>query len=338
MKRDGWTNNLLLWYEENRRRLPWREDPTPYHVFLSEIMLQQTRVDTVIAYYERFLSRFPTLESLSQAKEEEVLRLWQGLGYYSRAKNLLSAAKMAQNEFGGILPQDEEKLRRLPGVGEYVSHAIASIAFDQKAVAVDGNLLRVYARLNALPIRVDEPKAKRDCEAYYLAYIDSPSRFNQALMDLGELVCLPHGAPKCGLCPLRDCCKAHRQGNPLDYPLPKKKNEAKKVRLAVVLTLEGDAIAVRKRPDEGLLASMNEFPNLEGTLTQEELARAYPSLFQWEFLGKAKHRFSHIEWDMDVYAASGVVEGFDYVPLNELKKRCSLPTAFAKLLPLLENR
>ena len=337
MGMNDFASRLLRWYEANRRVLPWREDPTPYHVFLSEIMLQQTRVDTAIAYYERFLLRFPSFAELSEAEEDEVLRLWQGLGYYNRAKNLLKAAKIVQTEWNGILPKQSKSLMELPGVGEYVSRAILAIAYDEKAVAVDGNLLRIYARLNAQKIDVAATKSKKECEAFFLANIEHPSAFNQALMDLGELVCLPHGEPRCGECPFRDCCQGLAAGRPSDYPLPKKKPGPKPVSLTVLLVFDHNgAIAVRKRDDEGLLASMHEFPNLPGHPTLSSIKKSFPSLSGWEKLGKAKHRFSHQEWDMDVYRAEGVLDDALYVPLSELEKRCSLPTAFAKLLSLLD--
>lgn len=333
---DDFASSLLGWYAENRRILPWREDPTPYHVFLSEIMLQQTRVDTVIPYYHRFLERFPSFEALAEADEEEVLVLWQGLGYYSRARNLLAAAKMVVSEMNGVLPADKSKLLRLPGVGEYVSHAVLSIAFNQPYAAVDGNLMRVYARHEAKAVEANDPKGKKECAAFLLQRMESPSQFNQALMDLGELVCLPHGEPKCASCPFARRCKAHLHGNPLDYPLAKKKNDVKKEALTVLLAFDSEGnIAIRKRQDQGLLASMYEFPNVPGKKKKGELADIFGNLQDIRFLGKAKHRFSHIKWDIDVYAASGVVDGATYVTLEELKRRYSLPTAFAKLLKFL---
>lgn len=328
--------SLLEWYVTSRRILPWREDPTPYHVFLSEIMLQQTRVDTVIPYYERFLAVYPSFEALAKANEGDVYLLWQGLGYYSRARNLHKAAKVVQERFGGALPSDKALLLDLPGVGEYVSSAVLSIAFDKPAVAVDGNLLRVYARYNAKPIDVTSYKSKKDCESFFLEHMDSPSRFNQALMDLGELVCLPHGEPKCEICPLKEKCKGRAQGNPIAYPLPKKKNTVRKEELSVLLAYDSHGnIAIRKRKDGGLLAGLYEFPNESGRLSLCDLSKKYPSLKEIRYVGIAKHRFSHVEWTMSVYEAQGEIEGCEHVPFDELKKRYSLPTAFSKLLDLL---
>ena len=326
---------LLDWYEKNRRHLPWREDPKPYYVFLSEIMLQQTRVDTVVPYFEHFIASYPDIVSLAKANEEEVYLLWQGLGYYSRARNLLKAAKAVVENYGGELPKEKEKLLSLPGIGPYVSSAISAIAFEEKEVAVDGNLLRVYSRLNADKIDVSSAKSKQKCEIYYKKHLESPSRFNQALMDLGELVCLPHGAPLCDKCPLASFCKAKRLGHPEDYPLAKRKSVVRKVDLHVLLAFDSRGnIAVRTRPDDGLLASLYEFPNAEGHPSICELGIAYPTLAEFRYLGQAKHRFSHIEWNMRVYEAKGILPGYEYVPVTELKKRYSLPTAFAKLLDL----
>ena len=329
-------SDLLTWYQENRRYLPWREDPKPYHVFLSEIMLQQTRVDTVVPYFQRFLERYPTLQDLAEAKEEDVLLLWQGLGYYSRAKNLLKATKMVVDQFGGQFPSEEKELRTLPGVGEYVSRAIRAIAFDLPAVAVDGNLLRVYARLEALPIDVGEASSKKDCMQHYQERMEHPRDFNQALMDLGELVCLPNGTPKCEVCPFKNRCKSRAQGNPLSYPLPKKKADLRRIRLAVLLLKDGDLIAIRRRDDNGLLASLYEFPNVEGTFTEKKLLEAMPSLTSAKKVGLQKHRFSHIEWTMDVFLCSGTMEGVTMVPLQDIGVTYSLPTAFSKLLTLLK--
>lgn len=327
----SFSDSLLRWYEQHRRYLPWREEPTPYRVLVSEIMLQQTRVDTVIPYFERFLTRFPSFEALADASEEEVLVLWQGLGYYSRARNLHAAAKMVVSEFGGELPRDVPLLKKLPGVGEYVSHAVAAIAFDEPYIAVDGNLLRVYARLNAAAIDVGGAPAKKACESFYLERIDSPSSFNQALMDLGELVCAPSGMPRCEECPFRAQCKG--KDNPLAYPLPKQKPALKKETLTVLIVRdEQGRIGVRKRADSGLLKGMHEFPNFEGRASLSELNERYPSLKGFKKTQTTKHRFSHVEWTMVAYEASGVLEGLEYASAEELKKRFFLPTAFSKLL------
>ncbi|MCR5349339.1 MAG: A/G-specific adenine glycosylase [Bacilli bacterium] len=328
---------LLSWYRAHRRVLPWREDPSPYHVLLSEFMLQQTRVDTAIPYYERFLAVYPTIQDLAKAKEEDVLRLWQGLGYYSRAKNLHKAAIKISESLHGITPSEIDTLRTLPGVGPYMSHAVASIVFNQPVVAVDGNLLRVYSRL-ACDDGVFEPAGTRRCESYYLERIDEPSAFNQALMDLGELVCLPSGAPLCDQCPFRSFCLAHKRGKETDYPPKKKAPSVKNVTITMVLAFDlTGAVAVRRRKENGLLASMDEFPNVEGEANEKDLLNLFPGLTNISFLGTTAHRFSHLLWDIRVYQAQGVVEGARHVPVEELKTRCSLPTAFLKTLRLLKK-
>lgn len=326
---------LLEWYRKNRRILPWREDPTPYHVFLSEFMLQQTRVDTVLSYYERFLDSYPSFEALSRAKEEDVMLLWQGLGYYSRARNLLKAAKMVVDDYGGSLPSEEKELKKLPGVGDYMAKAIRGIALGLPSVAVDGNLLRVYARLNALPIDVDVPSSKKACEEYFGSRMENPSAFNQALMDLGELVCMPSGMPKCGGCPFENLCKSRAEGTQLSYPLPKKKPVLQHIRLAVLLVFDGKSIAIRKRSDKGLLASLYEFPNLEGTWDENILQEAVPTLRNVRQAGICKHRFSHIEWTMDVFLCGGTIEDTLIVPVADIGEKYSMPTAFRKTMKYL---
>ena len=324
---------LLAWYDQNRRILPWREDPTPYHVFVSEIMLQQTRVDTVLPYYDHFLNKYPTFAALSESSEEEILLYWQGLGYYSRARNLRKAAQMVMRDYGGRLPSSPKELCALPGVGPYVSHAVSAIAFDEPYVAIDGNLMRVYARLQEASVEPSDAKGKAAAERFFLGRIEHPSHFNQALMDLGELVCLPNGEPHCPECPLREQCRAFAHGSMLSYPLPKKKATLKyETRTVLLVRDEQGRLAIQKRPEEGLLAGLYEFPNLEGSFTSEELAERFPSLTDICFRDEAKHRFSHIEWKMRVYAANGSLPYCLRAREEELTERYSMPTAFLKLL------
>ena len=326
-------HDLLIWYQQNRRHLPWRENPAPYFVYLSETMLQQTRVDTVIPYFEAFTQNYPSFLALSKASEEEVLACWQGLGYYSRARNLLAAAKIIAERYGGELPGDHDALMGLPGVGEYMASAVLAIAFNQPYVAVDGNLLRVYSRLEAKPIDVSRAKDRQECGAFFAQRMERPSDFNQALMDLGELVCLPHGAPKCESCPLRSSCKAFAQGNPEEYPPKKKKAAVKEEKLTVLLLFDAKGrIAIRKRPDKGLLASLYEFPNVAGHHGLCDLTRLFPGVKDFAYLGEETHRFSHVLWKMKVYVGSGAMEEWLAVPLEEIGARYSLPTAFFKLL------
>ncbi len=330
MKHADFAEKLLGWYRAHGRVLPWRSDPTPYRVLVSEFMLQQTRVDTVIPYFERFMERFPTLRSLAESDEEEALRFWQGLGYYSRARNPRKTAQKACEVFNGDIPQSPAELASLPGIGPYMEKAIRAFAFGLDEVPIDGNLMRVYSRLEAKAIYPDDPKAKKEAEAYFLERLSSPRDFGQALMDLGELACLPNGEPQCEECPFRDICKAHRAGEPLSYPLKKAKKASPIERLSVLLLLNGKGeIAIRKREGKGLLASMDEFPNVVGD--EGDLAKAF-GVKNLKYAGHAYHVFSHVRWEMDVYVGRGDADGFVYLPLDSIKEKAALPTAFAKLL------
>lgn len=341
------TDSLLDWYSHNRRDLPWRNRPDPYHVWISEIMLQQTRVESVKAYYQRFLERLPTIQDFAEAKEDVYLKLWQGLGYYSRVRNLHKAATLIQEKYGGRLPDTYSDLVSLPGIGDYTANAILSIAYQKNAVAVDGNLLRVFARLEALPLQVEEPDAKKDCYAYFLPFLSKRSGdFNQALMDLGELICLPHGIPLCDACPLRLFCKAHQQKKETDYPLPKKKTEKKTVKKTIFILRYDKSYLIRKRPDQGLLASLYEPFTIDQKLTLEEaeetLRKEGFSFASLRYLGKARHVFTHLIWEMDGYEAILDAEserkGLILATEEELETIYSIPTAFSYFLPAAERR
>lgn len=341
-KRFTLTDSLLDWYSHNRRDLPWRNSPDPYHVWISEIMLQQTRVESVKAYYQRFLERFPTIRNFAEAKEDVCLKLWQGLGYYSRVRNLHKAAVLIQENYGGTLPDTYSELISLPGIGDYTANAILSIAYQKKTVAVDGNLLRIYARLEALPLQVEELGVKKDCYDYFLPFLSvRPGDFNQALMDLGELVCLPHGTPLCDACPLRLFCKAHQQKQELDFPLPKKKTEKKTMEKTVFILRDGTSYLIRKRPDQGLLASLYEPFTIDQKLTldraEETLRKEGFSFSSLRYLGKAKHVFTHLIWEMQGYEVILDAESDrkDLIPATEkeLETTYSIPTAFSYFLP-----
>lgn len=263
---------LLAWYSENRRSLPWRDDPSAYHVWISEIMLQQTRVEAVKGYYTRFLERFPDIFTLARAEEDTVLKLWEGLGYYSRARNLQKAARVLVSEYGGEMPRNAKELKKLPGIGPYTAAAIASIAFGEKIPAVDGNLLRVFSRLTLYEKEIRTLAALKAAEAFFLAEMpaDHPGDFNQALMDLGAGICTPGGTPVCGNCPLLLLCLAAAQDRAAGLPLmPAKK--ARRIERHTILVIRDDGrILLRKRPDRGLLAGLYEFPNENGWLSEEE--------------------------------------------------------------------
>jgi A/G-specific adenine glycosylase len=330
--------DLISWYGKARRHMPWREDPLPYHVYLSEIMLQQTQVDTVRAYYLRFLAKFPTINDLAQGSEEEVLKLWEGLGYYSRGRNLHQAALVVAHSFHGEIPSAKEDLLSLPGIGEYTSRAIRAIAFHQKEIAVDGNLIRVYSRLaEDKEDRLETIKAH--CEAYFKAALqrEDPSSFNQALMDLGEMICLPKGLPLCEKCPLRAYCESAKDGTMLEYPTPKKAKEKKREDWTVLLLETKDEIALLKRPEEGLLASLYQFPMIEGKRSESEIEAFLEGQgitpLSLERIGEKEHVFSHLVWDLRGYrirlAAKPAQSPYLWVPKKALKEAYPFPSAFS---------
>ena len=304
---------LLDWYDENRRILPWREDPSPYHVWLSEIMLQQTRVDTVIGYYNRFIEAMPDIRALAEADEDRVLKLWQGLGYYSRARNLRKAARAVVDDYGGDMPDTAEQLQRLPGIGPYVAAAVASIAFGRKEPAVDGNLLRIFARVTLWDQSIRTAPAKRAAADYYLILLPEsrPGDMNQALMDLGAGICLPNGTPLCGQCPWSPYCLAHAEHREQALPVRDAKKSRRVERRTILRIRVGKRYVIRQRPANALLANLYEFPNESGWLSETEAAEA---VRQMGFrivstpapLPASKHIFSHLEWHMRGYEMEAV--------------------------------
>jgi A/G-specific adenine glycosylase len=331
-------SDLLDWYDVHRRYLPWREDPTPYHVYLSEIMLQQTQVETVKPYYQRFLSAYPTLEDLAQAKEEDVLKLWEGLGYYSRGRHLHEASQVIVKDFQGQIPVTRKDLLSLPGIGNYTASAILAIAYHQKAIAVDGNLIRVYSRLTET--KEESPDAlKEGCEAYFKSqlHLTDPSHFNQALMDLGEMVCLPHQLPLCDQCPFKGICQAFKHQTMLDYPPAKKAKEKTTQEKTVLVVTCQNKVAIQKRDSDGLLASLYEFILLDrkclATEIPAELAKLTIAASSLEPLGAHKHVFSHLIWKMTGYLIKTDQEikipGILWVTPEELVSSYPMPNAFA---------
>lgn len=328
-------NPLLSWYDQQKRILPWREDPTAYHVWISEIMLQQTRVSAVIDYYHRFIQELPSISSLALCEEQRLLKLWEGLGYYSRARNLQKAAKILLEENGGEMPEDYERILSLPGIGEYTAGAICSIAFQKPYAAVDGNVLRVLARIlewdeDILPAS-SKKKAKRKLEAMLPKRVGD---FNQALMELGALICLPNARPKCNDCPLRSLCLGHMHHTADLLPVKGKKKARKEEERTVLLMVCNDKVALQRRPEKGLLAGMWEFPSLTGY-------HSYAAIAKWilqykmkasliEYWKDAKHVFTHIQWNMKGYICriSHLSGEFCWVTKEELRKEYPLPAAF----------
>ena len=331
---------LLNWFDQNKRELPWRRDKEPYHVWISEIMLQQTRIEAVMSYYARFLEALPDVESLSKVDDDALMKLWEGLGYYSRARNLKKAAVVITEEYGGEFPQAFIELKKLPGIGEYTAGAIASICFDEKVAAVDGNVLRVIARVQGSRDNVLLPQTKKSVtEQLKKIMPQRAGAFNEALMELGELVCLPNGATLCEGCPLQEHCTAYKKGLTEQIPVRVKKMKRKRADRSVFMITDPDGrIAIEKRPDTGLLSGMYQLPNVEGFHTDDELQEI---LQEWKsapidivFTKEAKHVFTHIDWYMKAYHVT-VEEHHDrfiWVTEDELKNSYPLPTAFQKLL------
>ncbi len=305
-----WPTLLLHWFDANRRDLPWREvkPRNPYHVWVSEIMLQQTRTETVKGYFCRWIEQFPSLEALAQASEEQVLRAWQGLGYYSRARNLHKAARQVMMEYGGEMPQDARSLQRLPGIGAYTAGAIASMAFGQQVPAVDGNLLRVLARFYGVDQDIASTAGKKTLTGLAEAIIPEmrPGDFNEAMMDLGADVCSPKN-PRCDQCPLKGQCRAFREKRTDQLPVKRSRAAQKEFAAACGLVARTGKFLLHKRPAKGMLASMWEFPMvLEKTKTEarqglEELLQAGAGETVWEH----KHVFTHQIWYMEAYILEG---------------------------------
>lgn len=338
---------LLYWYQGAARELPWRWKPTPYNIWISEIMLQQTRVMAVSGYFLRFLSAFPTVEALAEADDEQLNKVWQGLGYYNRARNLKKAARIIVSEYGGKLPADYNALLSLPGIGPYTAGAIASIAFGLPTPAVDGNVLRVMTRLCADDSDISKQSTKDSITAALAAVYpktpDEASTMTQALMELGATVCVPNGAPHCGECPLAHLCQAHAAQTELQYPNKPPKKERKIEEKTVFLLRCGDRFAIRRRPERGLLPGLWEFPSVDAVLEPIE-AGAYLQNFalQIEEVSRtpfAKHIFTHVEWHMQGYYVQLREESPDFVfaDREEIRRQYSIPSAFKAFLALMDD-
>lgn len=327
---------LLAWYDRHARTLPWRGIHDPYRTWVSETMLQQTRVETVIGYYARFLQRFPTVAELAAAPEDDVLKMWEGLGYYSRARNLHKGAKQVVTEYGGVIPSSVEELRKISGIGPYTAGAIASIAFDQPVPAVDGNVIRVVSRLRGIRENVGVPSVRRalEGEASALVPADRPGDFNQAVMDLGATICTP-GTPACEKCPLQAECDAYAAGDAEDLPVLPRKNPPKVLDYTICLIFSGDRVLMRQRT-EAMLRGLWVFPMIEGTPTLRQLPSAVRKLTKLtvtgvESAGEAKHVFTHQIWQMQLYTMSGSEDaqapaGYRFVPVEEMGD-LAIPTA-----------
>lgn len=323
---------LLPWYEANKRDLPWRQDRDPYHIWLSEIMLQQTRVEAVKGYYSRFLAVLPTISSLADADDEQLLKLWEGLGYYSRVRNLKKAACVIQQKHGGVFPQNYTDVRDLPGIGDYTAGAICSIAFGQPTPAVDGNVLRVISRLQANATPIDQPARKREVQTLLAAiYPENAGDFTQALMELGATLCGPNRAPDCENCPCNHLCRGYQTGIAAQLPVksPKKSRRVEE-KTVFVLSCEGK-YALCKRPDKGLLAGMWQFPEVPGILELPEAMAALGESVKEVYRQVEKnHIFTHIEWKMRGFymETARQSEAFTWLSAEQIEADAALPTAY----------
>lgn len=346
------TEPLLEWFQGYARVLPWRENPAPYRVWVSEIMLQQTRVEAVKPYFERFIEALPTVNDLAVCEEDVLLKLWEGLGYYNRVRNMQSAAKQIMEQYGGKIPSAYKDLLQLKGIGHYTAGAIASIAYGQAVPAVDGNVLRVISRVAAddRDIRKQSVRSNMEVELQKIIPEQSAGAFNQALMELGATVCLPNAAPKCGQCPWTEICLAKKEEKLETIPFKSKAAGRKKEERTVFLIQDGEKILLRKRPKKGLLAGMYEFPNAKGRYTQE-MALAYVKEMGFsprriQTLEQSVHIFSHVEWHMQGYLIR--IDAFEqstddtvFAEVWDFKEKYAMPSAFRaymKYLHILQGK
>lgn len=332
---------LLAWYDSNARILPWREEPTAYRVWVSEIMLQQTRVEAVKPYYERFMKALPDVKDLAEAEEETLLKLWEGLGYYNRVRNLNKAARQIMERYEGRIPDTYEELCNLPGIGSYTAGAVASIAYQRSVPAVDGNVLRVISRIRLDERDILKAKVKKSVEQdlQQIMPANRPGDFNQALMELGATVCIPNGEPKCGECPWHDICMAREKGCMTDYP-KKTPKKARTIEYKTILVLQDEQkTALRKRPSKGLLAGMYEFPWLEGVQDEDRVLAYLKEIglqaIHIRRLEDSKHIFSHKEWYMTGYAIrvdelerSEDRSGLLFVEREDAQNKYAIPAAY----------
>ena len=335
---------ILPWYQRVKRDLPWRCDKEPYHVWVSEIMLQQTRVEAVKGYYARFLTALPTVEDLANCDDDALHKLWEGLGYYSRVRNLKKAAQQIVSQYGGIFPGEYEKILALPGIGEYTAGAICSICFDLPTPAVDGNVLRVISRITDDATPIDLPAQKKAVNlALAQIYPENAGDFTQALMELGATVCGPNRKPDCENCPCREFCLGNLRGTAESLPVKAPKKQRREENLTVFILSCDGKYALEKRPDTGLLAGLWQFPNIAGHFDTQE------SLKKTEALGipvkdilrqtDKKHIFTHIQWNMrGIYIEVSKAAG-NYVWLTpeQIEKESALPTAFRQFWEDIEH-
>ena len=338
---------VVEWFRIHKRDLPWRRRMNAYEVWISEIMLQQTRVEAVKPYYERFLKELPDVRALAEVPEDRLLKLWEGLGYYNRARNLKEAAGQIMEKYGGKFPETYEEILTLKGIGTYTAGAISSFVYGIRRPAVDGNVLRVVTRITADGDDIAKSGTKTRIEQMVEEVIpeDSPGDFNQGLIELGAVVCVPNGEPRCGECPVSGICLAHRQGRETDFPVKSKGRERRVEQRTIFIFRDNEKTAIQKRPDSGMLAGLYEFPGVEGCLTRSEAVDYAKSLglmpVRVKRLGSAKHIFSHVEWHMigyeimvDELERNMAQDTLIFADIRELEEHYPMPSAFEAYRPV----
>lgn len=335
---------LVEWFRANKRDLPWRNQPNAYQVWVSEIMLQQTRVEAVKPYYERFLQELPDVQALAEAEEDRLLKLWEGLGYYNRIRNMQKAARQVVVDYHGEFPSTYEEIRSLKGIGSYTAGAISSFAFGLSKPAVDGNVLRVISRITGSDEDIMKQSVRRKMEELVEKVIpeDEAGDFNQGLIELGAIVCVPNGEPKCKECPVQGWCAAHARGCETELPVKKKASARRIEKRTVIVFRDGETRGIHKRPDKGLLAGLYELPNLEGHLSSDEVIAYSKEIglapIRIRPLGKAKHIFSHVEWHMIGFVVwvdeleKSSMPDMIFAHAEEIQKRYPIPAAFEKYM------
>ena len=336
---------LLEWYQFNKRILPWRETKNPYYVWISEIMLQQTRIETVIPYYERFIKKIPDISSLAVISLDDLLKLWEGLGYYSRARNLKKAAQIIMEKYYGEFPSTYKEIIMLPGIGEYTASAIASICFNASTPTVDGNVLRVYTRVMNDRRNIDLVKTKKEIREELSKIMPSDAgNFNEALMELGEVICLPNGMPKCDICPIKKLCRAYIEKTWQQIPVRLEKKRKNEKFFTVFLFSYQEYYAISKRKEQQLLQHLWEFFNIDGILTIDEvkkyLEEKHIPFISIEKSIENKHIFTHQIWYMQAYIVkvSSKMDHLVWKTLNEIDMKYAIPTAFQPFLEVLKKR
>lgn len=342
---------LQSWFQQNARVLPWREKPIAYYVWVSEIMLQQTRVEAVKPYFERFTRELPDVKALAECPDDKLLKLWEGLGYYNRVRNLKIAANQIMNDYEGVIPNEYAELLKLKGIGNYTAGAVASIAYGKAVPAVDGNVLRVISRVTADDSDIMKQSVRNHMEERLLELMNGvqketlvPSIFNQALMELGATVCVPNGAPHCEECPWKDLCEARKQNRMDEIPVKTKAKTRRVEERTVLIVKDGEKLALNKRSESGLLAGLYELPNTIGYLTEEEIIEfveknGYEPI-RIQPIGDAKHIFSHVEWHMkgyvvfiasrEMYGNPTFEDAWEFVDVEATRKNYAIPSAFSK--------